>query len=219
MSNYIVLDLEMCMVALHSRTHEYSLKHEIIQIGAVKLDERYEELSRFTTFVKPKYGKVDAFIKDLTGITREDVAQANDLAKAVDEFLNWIGNDEAICVSWSMSDKYQFKKEMRSKGIINEKINALYNTWIDCQQLFSDKSHTERSWSLAEALIASGIDSKGHAHNGLIDSLNTAILFRKLMTEDDFKMIEAYEKVRYGESAHLCVSIGDLIQGMSVRSL
>ena len=65
MANYIVLDLEMCMVPRHMKTKEYRLKHEIIQIGAVKLNEHFDEVSRFSTFVKPQYGYVDGFIKEL----------------------------------------------------------------------------------------------------------------------------------------------------------
>ena len=37
MPNYIVLDLEMCKVPRHMKTQEFRIKHEIIQIGAVKL--------------------------------------------------------------------------------------------------------------------------------------------------------------------------------------
>ena len=211
MVNYIVLDLEMCMIDKYLRTCEYNMKHEIIQIGSVKLNDRFEEVSRFSTFVKPKYGSVNTFIKDLTGITRGNVARAEELSKAIEVFLNWVGDGEAFCVSWSMSDKYQLKKEMKAKGIVNERLNSFYSSWIDCQKLFADKARTVRCWNLSEALNASGIEPKGHTHNGLMDSINTAALFKKLMTEDDFKMVKAYEKARYAEVDHLCVPIGDLL--------
>jgi len=216
MANYIVLDLEMCMVDRHLRTPEYRMKHEIIQIGAVKLNDRFEEVSRFSTYVRPQYGFVNTFIKDLTGITKNNVAGANCLPEALNEFLNWIGEEEAICVSWSMSDKYQFKKETEAKGIVNERLESFYDSWMDCQQIFTEKVQTERCWNLTEALNASGIDTEGHAHDGLMDSVNTAMLFRKLMTEEEFRMIEAYENARYGEVVHLSFSIGDILKKVAI---
>ncbi len=217
MANYIILDLEMCKVPGYLKTKEYRLKNEIIQIGAVKLNEAFEEVSRFSTFVKPHYGFVDTFIKDLTGITRANVSAAAELEDALKEFLNWIGADEAICVSWSMSDKYQIKKECEAKGIVNERLDEFFESWIDSQKIFTDKVRTGRVWNLTEAINASGIDPEGHAHDGLMDAVNTAALFRKLMTEEDFRMAEAYERVRYGESdERLCFSIGEMLEKLQI---
>ena len=43
--NYLVLDLEMCGVAKHYRTDKFHYATEIIQIGAVLLDEEYQRIA------------------------------------------------------------------------------------------------------------------------------------------------------------------------------
>ncbi len=216
MPNYIVLDLEMCIVPRHMKTKEFHIKHEIIQIGAVKLNDNYEEISRFSTFVHPQFGSIDKFIFNLTGISQDNVRNAPIIGAAIDEFLNWIGEDESICVSWSMSDKYQFQKEMAGKGLENERMNQFFETWIDCQQIFTDTVQTGRVWSLEEAINASGIDPEGNMHDGLMDSVNTSSLYRKLMVEEDFKMIEAYETARSSEVDHLSYNLGDLFSNLKL---
>ena len=212
MPNYIVVDLEMCKVPRHMKTEEFRIKHEIIQIGAVKLNEEYEEVSRFSTYVHPQFGSIDGFISNLTGISRNNVKEAPTIETAINEFLNWIGTEESICVSWSMTDKYQFIKEMEGKGIENERMNLFFETWVDCQQVFTEVVDTGRIWSLEEAIYASGINQEGNMHDGLMDSVNTASLYRKLMTEEDFKMVEAYENGRHKDIDHLSYNLGDLLR-------
>ena len=40
--NYLVIDLEMCKVPKHYRSELYKYANEILQVGAVLLDEEYE---------------------------------------------------------------------------------------------------------------------------------------------------------------------------------
>ena len=68
--NYLVLDLEMWGVSgLYS--HRYKYKHEIIQIGGVLLGEDYEPIATICQYVQPKYGVLDHFISQMTGITND----------------------------------------------------------------------------------------------------------------------------------------------------
>jgi DNA polymerase III epsilon subunit-like protein len=68
----VVIDLEMCKVP-KSRRFGYGLSMEIIQIGAVSLDENGEILDKFVSFVRPEYGFIDSAINRLTGIRQYDV--------------------------------------------------------------------------------------------------------------------------------------------------
>jgi len=45
MKVYVVLDLEMCEVLL--KTNKYPYRNEIIQIGAVKMDESYKIVDKY----------------------------------------------------------------------------------------------------------------------------------------------------------------------------
>ena len=91
MKHYLVIDLEMCMVKGSAKKKMKGEKQEIIQIGAVMMDQKHRIIDEFSSFVKPEYGKVDEFIENLTGITQDDVEQASILRSALMKFADWIG--------------------------------------------------------------------------------------------------------------------------------
>lgn len=65
---------------------------EIIEIGAVKLDERGREISCFKEYVRPKYAKdIDATCQELTGITMDTVRDAQGFTPVFRRFLAWCG--------------------------------------------------------------------------------------------------------------------------------
>ena len=59
MSKYVVIDLEMCKVPKGFRRNTFGYSKELIQIGAVLLDETFDITDTFVTLVKPEYGLVD----------------------------------------------------------------------------------------------------------------------------------------------------------------
>lgn len=212
---YIVIDLEMCNVPKTKRT-EYEYKLEIIQIGAVKLDDNYEIIDKFSTYVSPVYGQLDRTIRKLTGIVESDLKDAPNLTKALDDFFEWAGEEDYVIVSWSHSDDGQFKHEFECKNMNDERIENLYPTWIDAQKMFSKIAKIDRSTSLEEALIASDIYQEGRAHDGLTDAYNTAVLFRKMKTEKEFTFNRDYYAAKYSEPEHLGVSMSSLFANIKL---
>ena len=69
--HYLVIDLEMCRVKkLYRKTYKYA--SEIIQIGAVLLDEGFNRIATICEYVNPEYGVLDNFIESMTGIKNRD---------------------------------------------------------------------------------------------------------------------------------------------------
>mgnify|MGYP001593282097 CR=1 FL=1 len=106
MKHYIILDLEA--TCWESR----SIKpNEIIEIGAVCINENKEVKGEFATFVKPTvHTQLSPFCTQLTSITQEQVDLAPLFPEALDRFLTWIqnfGTDYYLC-SWGFYDKAQF---------------------------------------------------------------------------------------------------------------
>ena len=65
--SYIILDLEW-NASYSTRLHGFV--NEIIEFGAVKLDESYQIVDTFSVMVKPKIGKrLNGTVKKLTGIS------------------------------------------------------------------------------------------------------------------------------------------------------
>lgn len=184
MSKYVIVDLEMCSLPHGIKHCEYKYKNEIIQIGAVMLDENMEVADTFVTYVKPQYGVIDSYIEELTGISANDVKFAPYAEKALKQFAEWLGNDCTL-VSWSESDELQVRKEMEAKDLNIPEIKKLLDSWIDCQKTFSEKMHNPKCYKLSEALNISGIDSVIGEHDALIDARNTALLFAKMEREPE----------------------------------
>jgi len=187
MSKYIVFDLEMCRVPRGIKLDQFGSKTELIQIGAVMLDENYSIVDTFKSFVHPEYGSIDPFIERLTGIKREDVENAPSSEEALKAFQEWIPYD-GILVSWSSSDMYQIVHEMEGKNFSLDKLEGLFDTWIDCQWEFGNIIDSDRQYKLSEALSISNIYFDDGEHDGLVDAKNTALLFKKMETEEEFQL-------------------------------
>lgn len=62
MSSYIIMDLEMCRTPKGTKRDNLFLKNELIQIGAVLLDDNYEEVDTFMTYVSPQHSRITPVI-------------------------------------------------------------------------------------------------------------------------------------------------------------
>lgn len=191
MSKYIIVDFEMCKVPIATRKEKHCGSMELIQIGAVKLNEDYIIEDTFSTYVKPQYGIVDKFIQNLTGIETKDTQNAPSTEEALKNFVDWLP-DDGILVSWSENDEIQIRSELECKNISIPELNKYLDGWIDCQKTFSDKIHSEKKYNLTEALNITGIDYEDGAHDGLVDANNTALLFSKMKNETKLNTVSCY---------------------------
>ena len=216
MSSYAVIDLEMCKVP-KGVSSTYRARNEIIQIGVVLLDEDLNIKDKFSTYVKPHFGWIDSFIKGLTGISYELVKEAPEIKEAVTRFLEWLPDEEVTIVSWSMTDKNQLEKELVLKNLSFEKLDTLYETWIDCQELFGKKVDAGRKYSLKEALIATDICGDEREHDGLSDAINTALLFARI--QSGRLTFNRYYEVAMcdGKEETLSVSLGELFKNLGTQ--
>ena len=190
MSRYVVLDLEMCNVPKFKKK-EYRYATEIIEIGAVLLDEELEVTDSFKTYVCPQYGRIDSIIQDLTGITTKETAYAPFIEEALTMFLEWLP-DDVVLVAWSGSDAYQLRAETHAKRISLPRLNEILETSLDCQITFGEKMHSKRSYGLTEALVIANVQYEDGAHDALVDARNTAMLFAKMLREDELELNPYY---------------------------
>ena len=63
---HIMIDLEMNKIEKQWRGKN-KLSSELIEIGAVRMDDHFEVVDTYQSYVKPEFGTMDAVIIDLTG--------------------------------------------------------------------------------------------------------------------------------------------------------
>ena len=217
MSYHVVIDLEMCKVPWSKRTETFNLQNETIQIGAVLLDDEYEIVGQFNSYVSPEYGFVDRYINNFTGISQKNVSKSPTMEEALKLFTEWVPAGEVEIVAWSANDERQIRREMEGKHIENPRMEELFENWTDCQKTFAEKLDTTRCFKLSEALVAADIAYEGRAHDGLSDAYNTALLFAKMETEENFAITEIYESTQNTEIEHLSSSLGDLFSSLNLQ--
>lgn len=190
---HIFIDLEMNEVLNREGTNK--CKNEVIQIGAIKLDEKLKKVDTFNIYIKPKENKILDKIEKLTGISNEKVKDAIYFNEAMDLFLDWIGEDFKI-YAWSGNDYLQLKYESKYKNYTNPKLKIMLKRWKDFQREFCKLLDLDKGYqiSLDMALNIVDIKFKGNRHNALDDAINTSILFKITRNKDKFKSEYSYIK-------------------------
>lgn len=214
----VVVDVEMCGVQV--RTKSYPYKNEIIQIGAVMMDDSFKMLDKFSTYVRPRHGKIDHYIGMLTGISERALKEAPDIEDALRRFVQWVGDDDVVFYSWSTTDYYQIRREIQYKCQEDDLWNVLLeeSNWIDYQEKLGKRIDSPRRIKLADALELVELDTEGHMHDGLDDAYNTARMIAKLEVNKDYKTF--IEKFRANEESQkpLTASLGDLLKGLVLET-
>lgn len=108
---HIVVDLEMNGVGKEYKNLGCNM--ETIEIGAIMLDDNFQEISSFRTYVKPEYNtRVTSVVSKLTGINYNMLINAPKFNEALKMFSNWcMGVDDDIKIyAWSTNDYKQVSK-------------------------------------------------------------------------------------------------------------
>lgn len=169
--NYIVMDLEWNQPFSKKsmvKSPVY-LKGEIIQIGAVKLDEHFQLIDTFKIMVSPKYYRtMHKKVMRLTGITTDDLQYGFPFKAAFSYFKKWIKED-CLFLTWGGDDIKMLKDNMRLHKLDASSLPASY----DVQKLFSRQiAKSTRQHSLVQAMEM--LEETAHsAHDALHDAMNT----------------------------------------------
>lgn len=216
--NYLVIDLEMCKVPKDYRSKNYKYANEIIQIGAVLLDDEYKQIDTFSQYVHPEHGVVDYFITNLTGIQNKQVKHALKLQEVLIHLLDWLGDRQYKIFAWSNNDYVQLQHEISIKNLDVEKIQDFMckERWIDYQEVFGKRYEFESAVSLEEALLLCDIEPDGKFHDGLDDARNTAKIIEKLELNPEYQLIHVERQAEWS-SQPLKTNLGDLFAGLNIQ--
>ena len=178
--NYTILDLEWNSV-FSPRLAGYF--NEIIQFGAVKLDENLKLTDTFSTFVLPSEGKkLTELVMQLTNIHNEDLQDGLPFLKAFERFLDFLG--DSVLMTWGTCDVRELVHNYRFfTGKTNLPIsNGYINLQAYCQQCIGENSAQQMGLSTAAEALA--IDASAMAlHRAIDDSILSAECFRAVYDE------------------------------------
>lgn len=208
--HYIILDLEW------NNTYARRIKgflNEIIEIGAVMLDDKLKEIDEFSCFVNAQVGKkLRSNIKRLTNITNDDIRNGIVFTKAMSKFRDWIGSEENVVLTWGDSDIRVLIENFKYLNGIDT-IPFLSN-YVDVQkyvqQILGISSAQQLGLSPAAEELGINEDDFSH-HRALDDSKLTAECFRKTFNKTSFApYITACDESFYGKIAFKPYAISSL---------
>lgn len=205
---YIIMDLEW-----NGATTRSGYFDEIIEIGAVALDDSMNIISEFQTLVSPKQTKkLRGRIKDLTHITNDDLKNADGFVTVFKRLKAWIGSGDNCMLAWGNSDITVLYENLKWYSMIGE-IYILKN-YCDAQQLCQQALNiplTKQVGLSAFAGIADVEIGEDQLHRALNDSRLTARCFAKLFTPELFRMfVKKADRIFYDRMNFKCYNLQDL---------
>lgn len=100
-NHLIVFDLEWNQ---SSYTPNHRMPHEIIEIGACRVDRDYRVVDTFSEIICPRlYKRLDKHIRQVTGITEAELREGRPFSDVFGDFIAWCG-DDAQLVTWGRDD-------------------------------------------------------------------------------------------------------------------
>lgn len=194
-NRYVCLDIEMSELNSCERQMTCGMRNEIIQIGAVMLDENFNMISQFQTYVKPKFSSITPTIYNLTGITDEKLEHADDFITAFDKYCYWLGDNKVTTFCWSKTDYIQLWDELHLKARHRDDLFESLKSFVDLQDIFCRLLGARVSVSLESALRFMQLDFEGQVHTANCDAYNTGRILHKIFCSENLE--PEYEYLDY----------------------
>lgn len=184
---YIVLDLEWNSAYYKPQGR---FVNEIIQIGAVKLNEQFDVIDTFQVYIKSQIAKkLSSRTINLTGITNEKMNSGTSFRQAVSLYNNWAG-DDTVTMTWSDSDLYAIVEN--SRIFLDNSLKFSLYGYLDLQSYIQGELRLlghpiTNQISLANAAAMLGISTDGfELHNAKDDSYLCGLMLKKTYNSERF---------------------------------
>ena len=182
---FVIMDLEWNN-SFNKLTQKFM--NEIIEIGAVKLDDKLNEVNTFSELIRPVISKkLRSRIKNLTNISNEEVRTGRPFAEVMKEFEEWVG-DDAVVMSWGDTDLRTLLANY--KWFLKKDTVPFIKKYADLQkycQGFINMENVQQA-GLSYAAECLEIDPEKYPHHrALDDSILSAECFKRVYNEDKFK--------------------------------
>ena len=157
---------------------ELSLRGEIIQIGAVRINARGDVLDTFEVNLRPRiFRKLQHHIAKVTGLSQGDLDAGLPMKEGLQKFLDWAGPDAELA-EWGLDDVPVLKQNLFLAGLDEN----WPDRWYDLQRIFLQAYPRKEGEGLTLESVVDrlGIPKEEPFHNALDDALYTTKVCRKL---------------------------------------
>lgn len=179
--NYIIFDLEFNQQHPDIKSDQKpELMFEIIQIGALKLDNNFNTVSTFNSFVKPTVHKMlHPYVEELTNITYEQINTSKVFTDVYEDFINFIDDPESTLVLWGVNDIKELIKNAHYHKLSSDVIPKKY---IDIQCYLSKalKYSKGKKIGLKTAIEYLEISIDSEFHDAFNDAYYTTEVFKRV---------------------------------------
>lgn len=187
--NYIILDLEWDG-SYYPKIGSFI--NQILQIGAVKLNDNFDVVDTFDCIIKSSFSKrVSKRFTELTGITKEDMLSGIPMKNAFSAYNEWVG-DDAVTMTWSNSDIYTV---LDNEKKLLDGIRLKIDKYLDLQKYIQGEMRIlgieyNSQISLLNAATALGVEvDESTLHNAKADSMVCAKLLKKFYDKERFERL------------------------------
>ena len=176
--NYIVLDMEWNQPWPGSPSSKkvlpVNIRGEIIQIGAVRINEEQFVEDEFQIMIKPKYYRhLNRRVSKLTGIKEAKLREEGvSFPEAIEQFRSWCGGD-IVFLTWGFDDIGILRENLRLFGLEEDWTER----WFNAQMIFNAQTDGSTSQkALKTAMEMFSIEATRPAHDALGDAYHTALI-------------------------------------------
>lgn len=179
---YIVVDLEWNQSPLGKGTEDKKMPFEIIEIGAVKVNEKNECIEEFHEYICPqRYLELHHHTQELLQIDMEVLEKADGFEEVIKRFFAWCGEEYMFC-TWGAMDLTELQRNLRYYGL-DELLSGPIR-YYDAQKLFSMQfDEKKKAHTLEYAVDYMELEKQQSFHSAIHDARYTAKIFVQLDRE------------------------------------
>lgn len=178
--NYIVFDLEWNQAGRKNREIE-TLPFEIIEIGAVKLNENFEKIGEFSRLIRPSvYHIMHGMTQDIVHISMNELKREQSFGPVCRHFLKWCGED-AVFGTWGPLDLTELQRNMKYFGFDDLSDGPI--AFLDIQKLYAltyEPNDYKKRRALNVAVEQLGLEDDIPFHRAYGDAYYTAKVLAKI---------------------------------------
>ena len=181
--NYIVFDLEWNQCC--DKEFENSrIPFEIIEIGAVKLDSKFNIIDTYSSIIRPRlYKKLQPHIRAILNYDESTLRTGRPFDMVCREFLKWCGKDYIFC-SWGSMDLSYLQNNMEYYHMTPLPVPLKY---YNIQQIYADVSDSDGSIAKLEKAVndlSIEIEEDKPFHSAVNDAYYTGKVLKAIKPKD-----------------------------------